>query len=153
MAVLITNKDKPKDCAHCWHHFECDKYDDYLAGTVEGFIDDECPIKAANTSGAAGVESHSEEEIYKGCLRLIRQVVNYFDEYLDYLDIHQEDLLEEERFSIALSNFEIVQNLFLYSTGHSGGTSTRKKCRELGLDDSDHVEFRFKEDPNADEEE
>lgn len=110
------------------------------------------PLPEKNDEQAAGVESHSEKEIYQGCLRLIRQVVNYFEEYLDYLDIHQEDLLEEERFSIALSNFEIVQNLFLYDTGHSGGTSTRKKCKELGLDDSDHVEFRFKDDPNADDE-
>lgn len=111
------------------------------------------PLPEKNDEQAAGVKSHSEKEIYQGCLRLIRQVVNYFEEYLDYLDIHQEDLAEEERFSVALSNFDIVQNLFLFSTTHSGGTSTRKKCKELGLDDSDLIEFRFKSDPEYDDEE
>lgn len=104
------------------------------------------PLPEKKDDHIAVIESHSEKEIYQGCIRLIMQVVNYFEEYLDYLDIHQEDLNEEERFSIALSNFEIVQNLFLYNTGHSGGTSTREKCRELGLDDSNYVEFNFKRD-------
>lgn len=105
------------------------------------------------TNRAAGVESHSEKEIYNGCLRLLRRMTDYFEEYLQMMDIHQEDLAEEERFSVALSNFDIVQNLFLFSTTHSGGTSTRQKCKELGLDDSDLVEFRFKSDPEYDDEE
>ena len=36
MAVIVANRDKPKDCAHCWNHFDCDRYDDYCAKTVEG---------------------------------------------------------------------------------------------------------------------
>ena len=70
-------------------------------------------------------------------------MVRIFEEYLEAMDIYQEDLAEEERFSVALSNFEIVQNLFLYGTTHSGGTSTVQKCKELGLNDDDLVEFGF----------
>ena len=101
------------------------------------------PLPEEDASRAAGVKSHSEKEIYDGCIRILRQMIGFFEEYLELMDINQEDLTEEERFSVALSNFEIVQNLFLYGTTHSGGTSTREKCKELGLDDSDLVEFGF----------
>lgn len=107
-------------------------------------------IKEANK--AAAVESHSEKEIYQGCIRLMRQMVRYFKEYLDVIGVDLASIYEDEQFSVAFSNFEIVQDLFLYGTSHSGGNSTRKKCKELGLDDSDLVEFRFKDDPNADNE-
>lgn len=108
-------------------------------------------IKEANK--AAGVESHSEKEIYQGCIRLMRQMVKRFEEYLDIIGIDLSGIYEDERFHVNLSNFEIVQNLFLYGTTHSGGTSTREKCKELGLDDSDYVEFHFTEDPNANDKE
>lgn len=97
-------------------------------------------------SKAAGVQSHSEKEIYNGCIRIMRQMERFFLEYLEMMDIDQEELVEEERFSVALSNFEIVQNLFLYGTTHSGGTSTRQKCKELGLDYSKNIEFGFMEE-------
>ena len=45
MAVIVANRDKPKDCAHCWNHFDCDRYDDYCAKTVEGFTHYDCPLK------------------------------------------------------------------------------------------------------------
>lgn len=101
------------------------------------------PLPDETASQAAGVQSHSEKEIYDGCIRILRQMVRFFEEYLEAMDIYQEDLAEEERFSVALSNFEIVQNLFLYGTTHSGGASTRQKCKELGLNDDELVEFGF----------
>lgn len=139
---------------------EVEKLDEKMCATECGCCSyDKCfyeyapTIIEADKEQAAGVESHSEKEIYNGCLRLLRRMTDYFEEYLLMMDIHQEDLAEEERFSVALSNFDIVQNLFLFNTTHSGGTSTRKKCKELGLDDSDLVEFRFKSDPEYDDEE
>lgn len=101
------------------------------------------PLPDEAASQAAGVKSHSEKEIYDGCIRILRQMIRFFEEYLETMDIYQEDLAEEERFSVALSNFDIVQNLFLYGTTHSGGASTRQKCKELGLNDDDLVEFGF----------
>jgi len=40
----------------------------------------------------------------------------------------------------------IVQELFLFGTSHSGGTSTRAKCKQLGVDSSDEIEFSFGDD-------
>lgn len=44
-----------------------------------------------------------------------------------------------------MSYFHIVQELFLFRTYHSGGTSTMAKCKQLGVDSSENVEFKFEE--------
>lgn len=49
----------------------------------------------------------------------------------------------EECFYYRMSYFSIVQELFLFRTSHSGGTSTRAKCKQLGVDWSDGIEFSF----------
>ena len=48
MAVIIENRDKPKDCAHCWHHFECDLYSECLAQNIEEYINSDCPLQQYN---------------------------------------------------------------------------------------------------------
>ena len=113
-------------------------------------LDDAPTVEIEKHENEEDVKSHSEKEIYQGCIRLMRRMVDYFEEYLYIIGMDPENLMEDEKFSVAFSNFEIVQDLFLYGTSHSGGTSTRKKCRELGLDDSHLVEFLFK-DSNADD--
>lgn len=55
------------------------------------------------------------------------------------------ELSEEERFCYNMSYFHIVQELFLFRTYHSGGTSTMAKCKQLGVDSSENVEFKFEE--------
>lgn len=132
------------ECARSMEHGICA----YNHGCLQDEVlfietDAEHGIECEEASRAAGVQSHSEKETYDGCIRILRQMVRFFEEYLEAMDIYQEDLAEEERFSVALSNFEIVQNLFLYGTTHSGGTSTRQKCKELGLNDDELVEFGF----------
>lgn len=87
------------------------------------------------------VKSHSEEQVVKGCIELMWDLVSRFEDYLDYLDIDYTEIPEEERFEVCYSNFEIVRNLFLSTTTHSGGTSTRQKCKELGLDSAENVVF------------
>lgn len=87
------------------------------------------------------VKSHSEEQVVKGCIELMWDLVSRFEDYLDYLDIDYTEIPEEERFEVRYSNFEIVNKLFLSTTTHSGGTSTRQKCKELGLDSADNVVF------------
>lgn len=57
-----------------------------------------------------------------------------------------EELSEEERFCYNISYFHIVQELFLFRTYHSGGTSTMAKCKQLGVDSSENVEFKFEEE-------
>ena len=45
MSVIITNRNKPKDCLHCWNHYDCDYY---LAEPVDGYIDKNCHLKSVN---------------------------------------------------------------------------------------------------------
>ena len=61
------------------------------------------------------------------------------EHYLDFMEIIPQN--EEERFQVELSYFHIVNRLLLWETSHSGGTSTREKCDELGFDSSDCVTF------------
>ena len=65
-----------------------------------------------------------------------------------YMEKMQE-LSEEERFCYNMSYFHIVQELFLFRTSHSGGTSTRAKCRQFGVDSSENVEFKFSEEEDG----
>ena len=81
-------------------------------------------------------ESHSEAAIFEGCIALMQGLTEHFREYLESLDIDLDGLDEEELFSVSYTPFEIVQRLFLWETRHSGGTSTRKKCAELGIKDA-----------------
>lgn len=83
--------------------------------------------------------SHSEREIVVGCLGLMDSLVSDFKEYLAYVGIDEDE--EEFPFSTSKSYFEIVQYLLLSRTGHSGGTSTREKCRALGFDPSERRVF------------
>lgn len=97
------------------------------------------------------VESHSEEQILKGCIALMQEMVDYFREYLDWADYKPE--YEEDKQPFVMSYFHIVQRLFLYNTRHSGGTSTMEKCHELGIEDSSQqVEFPLWDGEEDDEE-
>jgi len=98
------------------------------------------------------LSSHSEKQILEGCISLIQEMVDGFREYLDYIG-HDEPEYEEEKQPFHMSYFHIVNRLFLWHTHHSGGTSTRAKCHELGIDDSSRdVEFYlWSEEDEADD--
>ena len=88
--------------------------------------------------------SHSEKDIYNGCLEVMKRMVNRFEEYLEYIGVDLENQDEDEKFCVNFTPFEIVQDLFLSHTTHSGGTSTTIKCHELGIDDPyDPIKFTF----------
>lgn len=91
------------------------------------------------------LESHEEKYILHYCISLMQELVGYFEEW--YRWVHGEnaieELSEEERFCYNMSYFHIVQELFLFRTMHSGGTSTMEKCRQLGVDCSEYIEFKF----------
>lgn len=91
------------------------------------------------------LESHDEKYILKYCISLMQELVGKFEEWYEY--VHGEDAIREldeaERFYYRMSYFSIVQELFLFRTSHSGGTSTRAKCKQLGVDWSDGIEFSF----------
>lgn len=96
------------------------------------------------------LESHEEKYILQYCISLMQELVGRFEEW--YRWVHGEnaveELSEEERFCYNMSYFHIVQKLFLLGTYHSGGTSTMAKCRQLGVDSSENIEFKFSEESN-----
>ena len=91
------------------------------------------------------LESHDEKHILKYCISLMQELVEKFEGWYEY--VHGEDAIREldevERFCYRMSYFSIVQKLFLLRTSHSGGTSTIAKCKQLGVDWSDGIEFSF----------
>ena len=89
------------------------------------------------------IESHSEQKIVECCIDLMQELVNEFEKYIDYIDIDLTELPDDEHFKVSYTNAEIVNRLLLSTTTHSGGTSTRQKCKELGLDSSKSIEFSF----------
>lgn len=96
--------------------------------------------------------SHSEKEIYDGCIELMQSLTRQFHEWLDYMGIDTSNLSEDEQFCANFYPTEIVETLFLRGTSHSGGTSCRMKCNELGIKDySDEVSFDFSEFNKEDE--
>ena len=108
-----------------------------LARAIECYIEDILDMTS----------SHSEKEILKGCVALLQSMVESFTEYLDYIGVDEDC----EPFEESWSYFTIVQALFLNGTYHSGGTSTRMKCRELGVEAGDCVEFSCSRDKEDEE--
>jgi len=91
----------------------------------------------------AKMEKHTDRQIYDGCIYLMQMMVDYFQEYLDYLGYDLDKLDEDERFAVEVSNMEIVRWLFLINTGNSGGCSTIDFCEKLGVDPYKSVKFEF----------
>lgn len=90
--------------------------------------------------------SHSEKEIYKGCLALMYELFDIFKEWLEFIGYDtQNPTNEEESFCYQVYPTHIIERLFLWGTTHSGGTSRRMKCRELGIDDDQMITFDFTE--------
>lgn len=95
------------------------------------------------------LDSHDERMIYQGCIDLIedcaRQMREWFEMYGYELDC-------DEIPCIMFYPAEIVRKLFLRHTRHSGGTSTRAKCIQLGINNSHRMlEFEcYSEDEDDD---
>ncbi len=115
----------------------------HAIGTVE-----ECRVAVEKQKCNNDLESHDEQHILKYCIKLMWELVGKFEEWYKY--VHGEDaikeLCEDEKFCYRMSYFNIVQELFLFGTSHSGGTSTRAKCEQLCVDSSYEIEFSFGDD-------
>ena len=113
-------------------------------GTVE-----ECQAAVEKQNSAnKELESHDEKRILECCISLMQEMVNEFAEW--YRWQHGEDAIEkldeQERFCFRNSYFSIVQELFLIGTNHSGGTSTKAKCEQLGVDSAEEIEFDWSDE-------
>lgn len=98
------------------------------------------------------VKSHSEKDVLDMCISLLDEMVGYFSEYMEWIGYEPTEE-EKECGYFGMTYFHIVQKLFLYHTTHSGGTSTFKKCHELGIDDpSDGVRFPLWKEEEGDAE-
>ncbi|MCR4733111.1 MAG: hypothetical protein K5819_07830 [Lachnospiraceae bacterium] len=95
------------------------------------------------------MEKHTDRQIYDGCIHLMQKMVDYFQEYLEYLGYDLDKLDEDERFSVGIFNTEIVRWLFLYHTRNSGGCSTRDFCEKIGIDSSESVKFEIERSEEA----
>lgn len=91
---------------------------------------------------------HSERDIVLGCISLMSELYNDMLEYMDYMGFKYDNNDEEEKPIFKYSYFEIVQELLLRNTTHSGGTSTRAKCEKLGFDSFNQVIFEEDLDEN-----
>lgn len=109
---------------------------------------EECRAAVEKQNVNKELESHDEKHILECCISLMQEMVNEFAEW--YRWQHGEDAIkeldEEERFCFRKSHFCIVQELFLLGTHHSGGTSTREKCEQLGVDSSEEIEFDWSDE-------
>lgn len=109
---------------------------------------EECRASMEKQNVNRELESHDEKHILKSCLGLMQDMVDEFAEW--YRWQHGEDSIEkldeEERFCFRESYFRIVQELFLLGTNHSGGTSTRAKCEQLGVDGAEEIEFNWSDE-------
>lgn len=106
---------------------------------------EECRAAVKKQNVNKELESHDEKRILECCISLMQEMVNEFAEW--YRWQHGEDVIEEldeeNRFCFKKSYFSIVQELFLSGTHHSGGTSTRAKCEQLGVDSAEKVKFEW----------
>jgi hypothetical protein len=89
------------------------------------------------------MEKHTDRQIYDGCIHLMQKMVDYFQEYLEYLGYDIDRLDEDERFAVGMYNMEIVRQLFLQHTRNSGGCSTMDFCEKLGVDPYKRVKFEL----------
>ena len=109
---------------------------------------EECRAAVKKQNANKELESHDEKHTLECCISLMHELVNEFAEW--YRWQHGEDAIEkldkEERFCFRKSYFRIVQELFLLGTNHSGGTSTRAKCEQLGVDSSEEIEFDWSDE-------
>ena len=97
-------------------------------------------------SESGDLRSHSEKNILQGCVRLLCEAGENFRAYLDYIGAEED---EEFLANSPMQYGHIVKHLFLWNTYHSGGTSTRAKCRELGVNFDDEVDIYETEEVEA----
>ena len=109
---------------------------------------EECRAAVEKQNVNKELESHDEKHTLECCISLMQELVNEFAEW--YRWQHGEDAIEgldeDERFCFRKSYFCVVQELFLLGTNHSGGTSTRAKCEQLGVDSAEEIKFDWSDE-------
>lgn len=90
-----------------------------------------------NEDDEVPTSSQPEKDILKNCIELMNMVYKDMLNYMVWAGFEYSKNPDDEDYPLMkYTYFEIVQRLFLDKTMHSGGTSTRKKMEELGIDDN-----------------
>ena len=63
--MIVIDMDKPKNCAHCWHHYACPKYFHDKAMNDPFYKPKDCPIKCDIEDIKAEIMKYAEDEYIK----------------------------------------------------------------------------------------
>lgn len=86
--------------------------------------------------GQQSVKVNGYHDIYKGCLRLIGEVVSEYNQLLDYIDANLESCFgENEKPVIRLNTAHIIEELFL--PGY-GGTTKANFTKAIGVENNEN---------------
>ena len=152
MRLYMQIEDKNNDCKFTEYDYKANEMAIQALEEVQQYrtigTPEECRAAVEKQKVDKELESHDEKHILKSCLGLMQDMVDEFAEW--YRWQHGEDSIEkldeEERFCIRKTYFLIVKKLFLLHTNHSGGTSTRAKCKQLGVDWGEEIEFDWSDE-------
>ena len=150
--LFMRIEDKNNECKFAEDDYEANKMAIQALEELKQYraigTPEECRAAVEKQNVNKELESHEEKHILECCINIMQEVVNEFAEW--YRWQHGEDAIdelnEEERFRFRTSYFHIVQKLFLLCTNHSGGTSTRAKCEQLGVDSAEEIEFDWSDE-------
>ena len=152
MRLYMQIEDKNNDCKFTEDDYKANEMAIQALEEVQQYraigTPEECRAAVEKRKVDKELESHDEKHILKSCLGLMQDMVDEFAEW--YRWQHGEDSIEkldeEERFCIRKTYFRIVKELFLLHTNHSGGTSTIAKCKQLGVDWGEEIEFDWSDE-------
>ena len=152
MRLFMQIEDKNNDCKFTEDDYKANEMAIQALEEVQQYrtigTPEECRAAVEKRKVDKELESHDEKHILKSCIGLMQDMVDEFAEW--YRWQHGEDSIEkldeEERFCIRKMYFRIVKELFLLHTNHSGGTSTIAKCKQLGVDWGEEIEFDWSDE-------
>ena len=102
-------------------------------------IEWKCPDCSAFIDvGQKKIDVNGYEDIYKGVVRIIEDVVQQVNNLMDYLEVDTE--IDGEIPCIRLNTSEIIRKIFI---PFAGGTSTNNFKNAIGIED-DTLEFEIK---------
>ena len=142
MDDLISRQDAIQTAERMFKRCDTGSMEDYHDLLIEALT----ALPSAQPECEDDTKSHSEKDILNGCISLLEEMVCHFKDYMEWIGYEPNEEEKEYRY-FGMTYFHIVQRLFLWHTRHAGGTSTRKKCYELGIDEpSDGVRFPLWDD-------
>lgn len=86
--------------------------------------------------GQHSVKVNGYNEIYKGTIELLDEMVSQFNRILEYCDMDVRDYFDDEKATISFNTSHIIDKLFL---SYYGGTSKSNFANALGIEEDEHI--------------